>query len=154
LVISRGISDRDRAVVATIRMRLSLKQALEYLKDVGFEMSLPTYTRIKRKLNSQKLKRLYHIAKIGFTEEHLAAIDNLELVQRLMWQDYQNCKDPFKRSCILEKIANIQPYLSSYYETTKDIIENSNISSDTVKRKLRKIEDEQLEEEVNDAKPI
>jgi hypothetical protein len=154
LVISRGLSDKDRAVVATMRMRLSLKQALEYLKDIGFEMSLPTYTRIKRKLNSHKLQRLYHVAKIGFTDEHLAAIDNLELIQKLMWQDYHNCKDPFKRTCILEKIANIQPYLSSYYETTKDIIENSNISSDTVKRKLRRIEEQQLEEELNDAKPI
>jgi hypothetical protein len=91
---------------------------------------------------------------MGFTDVHLTAIDNLELVQRLMWQDYRNCKDPFKRACILEKIANVQPYVSAYYETTKDVIENSNITSGTIKRKkLRQIEDQQLDEEYNAVKP-
>jgi hypothetical protein len=92
------------------------------MKDVGFPVSQPTYSRMKRKLQSQKLKRLYHIAKIGFSDGHLERIDQLELIQKLMWDDYQKCQDPFKRTCILEKIANIQPYLSAYYEATRDII--------------------------------
>jgi hypothetical protein len=137
-----------------MRMRLTIEQSLEYMQDAGFPVSQATYCRIKRKLQNQKLKRLYHIAKIGFTDVHLTAIDNLELVQRLMWQDYHNCKDPFKRACILEKIANVQPYVSAYYETTKDVIENSNITGGTIKRKkLRQIEDQQLDEEYNAVKP-
>jgi hypothetical protein len=51
-----------------------------------------------------------------------------------MWSDYNNCKDSFKRACILEKIANIEPFLSAYYETTKDIIENSPIDRKRKKR--------------------
>jgi hypothetical protein len=124
-------------------MRLTIQQALEYMKDNGHPMSRATYMRHKSKVQSRKLQRLYNIAKTGFTDEHLASIDQLELVERLMWKEYNDCKDPFKRSCILEKICNIRPYLSAYYETSKDIIEsnqddkrikrldnNSNITSD------------------------
>ena len=107
-----------------MRMRLTIRQSLDYMKDAGYEVSQSTYSRMKNKLQSKKLERLYSIAKYGFQDQHLERIDQLELIQRLMWQDYKECKDAFKRSCILEKIANIQPYLSSYYEATKDIIEH------------------------------
>jgi hypothetical protein len=109
-----------------MRMRLTIQQSLEYMNDAGFPVSQATYCRMKRKLQNQKLERLYNIAKYGFEDGHLERIDQLELIQKLMWKDYHECKDPFKRSCILEKIANIQPYLSAYYESTKDIIENQN----------------------------
>ena len=33
------LSDRQKAVIETIRMRLTEKQRLAYLKEVGFEMS-------------------------------------------------------------------------------------------------------------------
>jgi hypothetical protein len=95
------------------------------MKDTGFPISQATYSRMKRKLQDQKLSRLYHIAKIGFSDNHLATIDKLELIEQLMWKDHSECKDPFKRACIKEKIANIQPYLSAYYEATKDIMENT-----------------------------
>jgi hypothetical protein len=37
------LSDRQKAVIETIRMRLNEKQSLEYLKEVGFEMAPATY---------------------------------------------------------------------------------------------------------------
>lgn len=105
-------------------MRLTIQQSLEYMKDVGFQMSQATYSRIKCKLQNDKLKRLYNIAKYGFQDQHLERVEQLELIQKLMWDDYHKCVDPFKRTCILEKIANIQPYLSAYYEATKDVMEH------------------------------
>lgn len=42
-----------------------------------------------------------------------------------MWENYQTCKDEAKRVKILESIINIQPYLSGYYEATKDILEDT-----------------------------
>jgi len=135
------LSEQDRAVLETIRMRLSRQESLLYLKDHGFEMSQTTLTRHKRKLESQKLKRLYNIAKYGFQDAHLERIEQLELIQRLMWQDYKECKDAFKRACILEKIASIQPYLSAYYEATKDII--------ALKKRKKKLENEHTEEDID-----
>lgn len=121
------LSDTQQAIVETIRMRLNTVQALKYLEDVGFPISRATYFRQKRKIEGMKLKRLYHIAKIGFQDQHLERIDNCELVEKLMWENYANCKEPFKKVLILEKILHIQPYLSSYYEATTDVMKESDL---------------------------
>ena len=116
------LNDRQKEIVATIRMRLSTDKALLYLKEAGYEMSPRTWRREKQKLNDSKLERLHFIAKIGFEDQHLERIDQLELIQRLMWDEYDKEQSPFKRASILEKIANIQPYLSNYYDLTREVI--------------------------------
>ena len=75
-----------------------------------------------------KLKRLYHIASIGFIDQHLDRIDNTELCLKLMWRNYGLEQDPYKKFQILKDIILVQPYLSSYYETTKLIIFNQNMT--------------------------
>ena len=108
-------------------MRLDTIHALKYLQDVGITISRATYFRQKKKVEELKLRRLYHIAKIGFQDQHLERIDNCELIEKLMWENYNECKEPFKRVLILEKILGIQPYLSSYYEATTDVIKESDL---------------------------
>ncbi|HSF51075.1 MAG TPA: hypothetical protein VLA74_09980 [Nitrososphaeraceae archaeon] len=122
-VKSRLLSDRQKAVVETIRMRLNEKQSLAYLKEMGFEISPKTFYNDKRKVENLKLKRLYHIAQIGFQDQHLERIDNTELCLKLMWENYNKEQDPFKRFQMLKDMIMVQPYLSSYYGTTKLIVE-------------------------------
>jgi len=112
------LNDSQKAIVDTITMRLDTKHSLAYLKEHGFEMNERTFFRQKKKIESLKLKRLYHIAKIGFEEQHLERIDQIQLIQQLMWKEYDACKDPYQRSKILISIVSIQLYLSSYYEAT------------------------------------
>ena len=81
------ITDRQRAVVETMRMRLTEKLALAYLKGAGFEMCAMTWYREKRKLDKMKLQRLYHIAKIGFQDQHLETIDQYEIGFKMMWEN-------------------------------------------------------------------
>ena len=119
---SRVISERQRAVIETIRMRLTERQALFYLKEVGFEMSDTTLYREKAKLEKMKLKRLYHIAQIGFQDQHLDRIDQIEICLKFLWENYHKEQDPFKKFQMAKDIILVQPYLSSYYEATKDII--------------------------------
>ena len=95
----------------------------EYLKEVGFEIGPATYYREKRKVEDLKLKRLYYIAKIGFQDQHLDRIDNTELCLKLMWENYHLERDPYKKFQMLKDIILVQPYLSTYYETTKLIVE-------------------------------
>ena len=104
-------------------MRLNEKQSLEYLKEVGFDIGPATFYREKRKVEELKLKRLYHIAKIGFQDQHLDRIDNTELCLKLMWENYHLEQEPFKRFQMLKDIIMVQPYLSAYYETTRLIVE-------------------------------
>jgi hypothetical protein len=81
------ITERQRAVLETMRMRLVERDALAYLKEVGFEMSDTTWYREKNKLEKMKLQRLYHITKIGFEDQHLETIDELQMSFKMMWQN-------------------------------------------------------------------
>jgi hypothetical protein len=119
---SNVLSDRQRAIVECIRMRLNERQSLEYLKEVGFEIGPATYYREKRKVESMKLKRLYHIGQIGFQDQHLERIDVYEMGFKMMWKNVLLEKDPYKQNAMIKDILLLQPYLSAYYEATKLVI--------------------------------
>jgi len=116
-------------------MRLTTKQSMGYLKEHGHEMSESTYFRQKRKIEKLKLKRLYHIAKIGYEEQHLERIHQLELIQRLMWEAHDKEQSPFRKCGILEKIASVQPYLSAYYDATHHLVRHSREDNKSITRK-------------------
>lgn len=120
---SNVLSDRQKAIIEAIRMRLNEKQTLEYLKEVGFDIGPATFYREKRKVEELKLKRLYHIAKIGFQDQHLERIDIYEMGFKMMWQNVLLEKDPYKRNSMIKDILLLQPYLSAYYEATKLVID-------------------------------
>lgn len=123
------LSDTEKAVVDTIRMRLSTEQALQYMKDNGFSISRATYFRHKKKLEEKKLERLNYMTHLGFEYQCLDRIDGLELIEKKMWEEYNKEKDPFKRVHILKDIAEIQPYLSSIYEATKFVFDERTIEA-------------------------
>ncbi|HSF51877.1 MAG TPA: hypothetical protein VLA74_14040 [Nitrososphaeraceae archaeon] len=123
------LSDIEKAVVETIRMRLSTEQALQYMKDNGFYISRATYFRHKKKLEEKKLERLCHMANIGFEYQHLDRIDGLELIEKKMWEEYNKEKSPWKRVQILKYIAEVQPYLSSIYEVSKFVVDDKIIKA-------------------------
>jgi len=103
-------------------MRLTEKQSLEYLKDAGFDIGPATYYREKRKVESLKLQRLYHIGRIGFQDQHLERIDIYEMGFKMMWENVRLEKDPYKCNQMIKDILLLQPYLSAYYEATKLVI--------------------------------
>ena len=49
------LGDSDKAIIETIRMRLSTEQALQYLVDNGYSLSRATHFRHKKKVESMKL---------------------------------------------------------------------------------------------------
>lgn len=69
------LTDRQKAIVEIITMRLHVKQASVYLKEVGFEMSEPTFYREKKKIDNMKLERMHHIAKVVYRDQHLERLD-------------------------------------------------------------------------------
>ncbi|MGE5705530.1 MAG: hypothetical protein ACM3XP_02275 [Nitrososphaerales archaeon] len=95
-IILRPITDRQKVVIETITMRLSTKEALTYLHDQGFPIKEATYYREKGKLEKTKMQRLYLKAKVGFVDQHLDKIDKLDFIEKEMWKQYRECKDPYK----------------------------------------------------------
>ena len=115
-------NDIERLVIQCATMRLREGEALRYLKANGHEVSRATYYRIKGRLQANKEERLNEIASVGFVDQHLERIDQLELIQQEMWKCYFKEKSPRKQAQILRWMAETQPYLSTYYELTKEIM--------------------------------
>ena len=116
------LSDTQKAVLDTVTMRLDLTNSLDYLKHVGFPMKRRTYYRHKKKIEDMKLERMRFIARVAYEEQHLDRVDRMELIESQMWINYWKEQDRYKKVKILAEIVNIQPYISSYYEATKDLL--------------------------------
>jgi len=86
-------------------------------------MGKSTWYRWKILLNNTKRERLYEIARIGYEEEHTDSVEEIETARKLLWKEYHDCKGAVSRASILEKIINTRPLLSSYYDSTKVVLE-------------------------------
>ena len=107
-----------------IIQRFNVKESLAYLKSEDYDITDKTLQRIKKRIKENQFSRLSHIAKSGFVNQHLERIDQLELISKEMWSNYYKEKDPSKKVIILSTIAQIQPYLSQYYESSKEVMED------------------------------
>jgi len=108
-------------------MRLTDKQALAYLASdaIGYPMGRTTLWRHRRKIKQLTFQRLSLIAQQGFQDQHIERIDNLEYIHKLMWKEYHLCQSAYQRAQILKDIRDMQPYLSAYYDATRDVMEKS-----------------------------
>ena len=104
-------------------MNLSEEESIKYLKDRGFKISVQYFYKLKKAIKESRFDRLALIAKSQFIDQHLQRIDTLELVQEQMWKCYRD-KD-YKAMDALLKIAELQTYISPYYEASKWIMEES-----------------------------
>ena len=140
----KTLTERQKAVIETMKMRLTEKEAIQYLSDYGFEMSDTTWYREKNKLEKMKLERLYHIAKHRFDEQHLERVDTCETIQKMMWRNFNDEKDPYKRNQILKDILSLQSYLSAYYEATIDVMKESVYMKRYYNPEFEKLRDDEI----------
>jgi hypothetical protein len=118
-------------IIQAMAMNLSEEESLAYLKDRGFKISWQYFYRLKKQIKESRLARLSLIAKTQFVDQHLERIDQLELVNQEMWKCYRN-KD-YKAMDALLKIAELQTYISPFYEASKWVMEES-IKNDKQKK--------------------
>ena len=104
-------------------MRLSEKESIKYLQDREFKISIQHYRRLKKQVKDSRFDRLTLIAKTQFVDQHLERIDQLELVNQEMWKCYRS-KD-YKAMDALLKIAELQTYISPYYDASRYVMEQS-----------------------------
>lgn len=120
-------------IIQTMVMRLSEKESLEYLKGKGYTISHDTFYRYKRKIKQSRFDRLSLIAKEGFVDQHLERIDELELINQEYWKLYNAEKGNMNQDLILEKIAELQTYISPYYDASRYVMEQSIKSNNEAK---------------------
>jgi hypothetical protein len=112
-------------IIHCMVMRLSEKESMQYLNEKGFSISIQHFYRLKKRIVESRFDRLSLIAKTQFVDQHLERIDQLELINQEMWTLYRNEKDNFKKVLILEKIAELQTYISPYYDASRYVMERS-----------------------------
>lgn len=110
-------------IIQAMVMKLSEKESIDYLKDRGFKISTQHFYRLKKVIKESRFDRLTLIAKSQFVDQHLERIDQLELINQEMWKCYRD-KD-YKALDALLKIAELQTYISPYYDASRYIMEQS-----------------------------
>ena len=143
------LTDTERAVVETITMRMHTDEALAYLKDCGITMVKRSYYRHKKKVEAMKWQRLIHAANL-FTHQHLQRMDRLELVEKLMWTEYEKEKSAYRRVGILQAIVAMQPYISGYYDATTYVISKRLRTDVTAKPQLGYLEQHKFDSKLKE----
>lgn len=118
-------SELVQLILRCVVMRLTEKEALAYMKSSGNKIEKTRYYNIKSELNDKILTEGYNItSKNGLFEQHMMRIHTLETIEKEQWVNYRAEVKPFLKSAILERIQNLQVYLSSAYDYIRAIIKN------------------------------
>ena len=121
---SNTMSVRQQIIMECMITQRTTQQTLQILAYNGFKITDRTLRREKSIIKEKNLKKLFHIAKnYDFHSQHIERLHKLEYLERGMFDDIQDCKDPYKRSKIREIIANLQPIMSSYLDYASYVAE-------------------------------
>ena len=96
---------------------------LEYLAQHNHTIAISTLARIKKKIKDSRFSTMSKLALEGFIAQHLERIQQLELITKELWLQYNAEKQPIKKAEILKMIAEIQPLISQYHEASKEVME-------------------------------
>ena len=123
LCVEMTLNDKEYHIVtARIMFKTDWKQALEWLKARGFDISQATYFRTLAVVDKEVTERLFKIAKEFevIASEEIIKFNNLE---KQMYEEYHKEDQPLNRARILQMIANLQPYITALYDQTRLVLE-------------------------------
>jgi len=112
-------------IIDCMCLRLKEKEALSYLKDRGFNIGQATLYRLKKEVKESAYSRLNSIGSQEFLTQHIERIDTLKTIHNELWANYHLEKVPTKKANILMQIAEVQQYLSSYYDSTQYVMQQA-----------------------------
>jgi len=110
-------------IVEVVCLRLHEHEALQYLDDRGYDISAAELYRLKNEVKSSTNRRLNLIASEEFLSQHLERIETLKTIHNELWNNYHIEKNPTKKANILMQIADLQKYLSEYYDSTQYVMQ-------------------------------
>ncbi len=136
-------NDRDRELIAHVIycscMRLKEKEALSYLTDKGYGIGAATYYRVKKEIENTTRERLNLVASEEFLSQHLLRLDNLKTIENELWMQYSRETNPTKKSNILMQLAELQQYLSAFFDSTTYVMERSAM----IKKRKKELEQQE-----------
>ena len=106
-------------------LHISEKESLSYLAERGYKISRTEFYELKKEIQESTHERLNLIASKEFLSQHIERIDTLNTIHNELWTQYKNEQNPTKKANILMQIAEIQQYLSSYYDSTQYVMQQA-----------------------------
>jgi hypothetical protein len=120
-------------IIECMCLHISEKESLSYLKDRGFIIPRAEFYRLKNEVKESTHERLNLIASKEFLTQHMERIDTLRVILKEMWVNYHIENNSSKKVQILEKIEENQVYLSSYYDSTRYVLQQAANKKDKIK---------------------
>lgn len=118
-------ADLEQLILRCIVMKFTERESLAYIKENHKAIESSRYYVIKKTLSDKMVEEGYRItSKNGLFEQHMMRIKTLETIEAEQWKKYKEEPKPFLQSAILERIQNLQVYLSSAYDYIRAIIKN------------------------------
>lgn len=118
-------AELEQLVLRSIVMKFTEKEALAYIKANYKSIESTRYYDIKKSINDKIISEGYKItSQNGMFEQHMMRIHTLETIEKEQWINYHTEVKPILKSAILERIQNLQVYLSSAYDYIRAIIKN------------------------------
>jgi hypothetical protein len=109
-------------VLECMIFRFNQKESMDYIFKKGYNITDRTFRNIKKDILKSRFKYFKELVDTGIIDQHIRAIECIHHVLREMWINYEKCQDPYKKVEILTQIVNVQPFLSKYFETTRNVL--------------------------------
>ncbi len=112
-------------IIEVMVLRLKEHEALSYLSERGYDIGHTEYYSLRNEVQQNTQQRLNLIASKEFLAQHLERIETLKTIHSELWNQYHAEQHPTKKAAILMNIAEMQTYLSSYYDQTQYVVEQA-----------------------------
>lgn len=108
--------------------------ALKWLDTKGVKLSVAGYYKILKRLNESGAERLFHIGQ-QFPAFHADEIEKFLMIESQLYEQYYTEKEPINKARILKMIADIQPLITSLYDSTQYVLETNAKFKDILSRR-------------------
>ena len=124
------LSGKETAIIQSkLMFQKDFTLALRWLETKGFKMSRTAYYDNLKRLNNAGAERLFEIGK-HFPAFHADEIEKFLMIESQLYEQYYQEKEPLNKARILKMIADIQPLITSLYDSTQYVLEaNANFKN-------------------------
>lgn len=108
--------------------------AIKWLETKGYKVSQTAYYDNLRRLNRSGAERLFNIGQ-QFPAFHADEIEKFLMIESQLYEQYYTEKEPLNKARILKMIADIQPLITSLYDSTQYVLETNAKFKDILSRR-------------------
>lgn len=132
------LSGKETAVIQSkLMFQKDYLLALKWLETKGYKLSRTSYYDNLKRLNDSGAERLFSIGQ-HFPAFHADEIEKFLMIESQLYEQYYQEKEPLNKARILKMVADIQPLITSLYDSTQYVLEINAKFKDILSRREEK----------------